>query len=297
MIKKVAVLFSGGLDSTYLVWKNLKDGNEVQPIYIEINNNINKSILEKNRIKLLYNEFDSEFNCNDYSKRKIHPINYAVIVGVNANENSLSFKQVPVWIFGMTFLQSLDVDEIQIGYVMNDDAISYLDDIKNIYNSYQPICDKMIKLVFPITKKKKWEMARELPKKYLNLTVSCENPLINDKSEKLNILTLNDDVMVEYEPCCNCAQCKTVISTNYYELGNLPEIYDKYVRESKIMNMYDYGYKVITPNGIEYYESLSIKAKPEPYQLEIPFDDYDGIENNIIKLYQNSHNDIKVASK
>ena len=50
MSKKVAVLFSGGLDSTYLVWKNLKDGNEVQPIYIEIQNNKVKSTIEKNRI-------------------------------------------------------------------------------------------------------------------------------------------------------------------------------------------------------------------------------------------------------
>jgi len=56
-MKKVAVLFSGGLDSTYLVWKNLNEGNIVYPIYIEIENNITKTILEKNRIELLYKEF------------------------------------------------------------------------------------------------------------------------------------------------------------------------------------------------------------------------------------------------
>ena len=53
MSKKVGVLFSSGLDSTYLVWKNLKDGNTVVPIYIEIENNKRKTILEKNRIKLI----------------------------------------------------------------------------------------------------------------------------------------------------------------------------------------------------------------------------------------------------
>lgn len=47
MNKKVAVLFSSGLDSTYLIWKNLNEGNEVFPIYITISNNENKTILEK----------------------------------------------------------------------------------------------------------------------------------------------------------------------------------------------------------------------------------------------------------
>lgn len=38
-MKKVGVLFSGGIDSTYLIWKNLKEGNYVIPFYVEIINN------------------------------------------------------------------------------------------------------------------------------------------------------------------------------------------------------------------------------------------------------------------
>ena len=54
MSKKVAVFFSGGLDSTYLVWKNLSDGNTVLPVYVEIENNEVKTILEKNRMESVY---------------------------------------------------------------------------------------------------------------------------------------------------------------------------------------------------------------------------------------------------
>ena len=78
MSKKVAVLFSGGLDSTYLVWKNLTDGNDVQPIYVEVENNQTKTILEKNRTDLLVQEFCKEF------PGKIHDIRYMIKVNVHA---------------------------------------------------------------------------------------------------------------------------------------------------------------------------------------------------------------------
>lgn len=106
-MKKVAVLFSGGLDSTYLVWKNLKDGNEVFPVYIEIENNEVKSKLEKNRTKLLWREFENEFRKTDidYGDSPIKDIQYSVSVGVKAREDSLYFKQMPIWIFSLMFMQ------------------------------------------------------------------------------------------------------------------------------------------------------------------------------------------------
>ena len=114
MSKKVAILFSGGLDSTYLVWKNLTDGNEVYPIYIEIENNQNKTILEKNRIKLLWREFKNEFNYNKLiNKSLLHDIQYVLKVNVSSREDSLYFKQIPIWMFAMAFLQSLSIDDLR----------------------------------------------------------------------------------------------------------------------------------------------------------------------------------------
>ena len=258
MSKKIGVLFSSGLDSTYLVWKNLNDGNQVVPIYIEINNNKVKSIIEKNRIGLLHKEFEKEFNT------KIKDIQYIMDVGVLANEDSLYFRQVPIWILGIMFCQSLDIDEIQIGYVGNDDSISYLHDIQKIYKSYQSISNKLIPLKFPLAKKRKWELGQDLPKKYLDLIFSCENA---------NIIGSEDAYNIEYEPCCECAPCKTIISTNYYE-REMPQIYVDGILKKKVRELSSQGYGVIDKDGntVNCWDSVCLKKSIEPYQLTINFD-------------------------
>jgi hypothetical protein len=254
MSKKIAVLFSGGLDSTYLVWKNLTDGNEVLPIYIEIENNKIKSILEKNRIKLLHKEFRKEFHDN------IHDIQYTLKVSVEANEDSLYFKQLPIWIFGMIFSQSMNVDEIQIGYVCNDDAISYLEDIQNIYKSYQNVCEPMKPLVFPSAKMKKWQMAHKLPKQYLDLVFSCENA---------TIIGLEDAEIINYEPCCECVPCKNIIASDYYNLGEYPEIYKKRLNNLHAVALLSEGFRILDKDGNNFQCLDKFEYKKEPYQLEL----------------------------
>lgn len=275
MNKKVAVLFSGGLDSTYLVWKNLKEGNTVVPIYVEIQNNETKTILEKNRIELLHKEFKKEFNSDSYweGNSKLKHIEYILKANVSAREDSLYFKQVPIWIIATLFMQSHDIDEIQIGYASNDDTISYLDDIRNIYNSYQVICDPMKPLVFPISKIKKEQMAHELPAKYRDLIISCENP---------HIVGSKDADIIEYKPCCKCDPCKRIISSNYYGLHNFPKNYDAGMISNYCFNLYSRGYKILKPNGEDYFEEQKAVVRKEPYQMVIDFDsvnyavDYNG---------------------
>jgi hypothetical protein len=264
MSKKIAVLFSGGLDSTYLIWKNLKDDNEVYPVYIEIENNQTKTILEKNRIKLLIKEFRKEFtNEKDYSGTRIHDIEYALKVTVSTSEFSLYFKQIPVWIFGTAFLQSLPVSEIQIGYVTNDDAVSFLEDIKKIYKSYQAICEPMKRLTFPVSKVRKIEMAEQLPKQYLDLIFSCENA---------TIIGSEDAEIIDYEPCCSCPSCKRVISSNYYGLGRFPEKYKKGIRMQHAVALLSEGFRVLDKNGNDFQNIKKFEYKKEPYQLDLYLD-------------------------
>jgi len=281
MAKTVAILFSGGLDSTYLVWKNLKEGNCVIPIYVEIRNNRVKTILEKNRIELLWNEFSKEFNVD--FKSNIANIQYPVALDVFACEDSLYFKQIPIWMFTVVFLQSLNVDEIQIGYVSNDDAIPYLEDLQNIYKSYQAICEPMKPLIFPLAKEKKLSMARQLPKKYLDLIFSCENAtIISDEKAEL----------IEYEACCECAACKVVVANNYYETGKFPDSYKKNLINyhfDMINKHYHYDYRLINRDGIEYNRWGSVELckaiSNEPVQLEIPFQE-DTICKPTIEYYE-----------
>ena len=269
MSKKVGVLFSGGLDSTYLVWKNLKDGNEVVPIYIEITNNTTKTILEKNRIELLFKEFADEYNTED--NHKIDCIQYVVQVGVCASEDSLYFKQVPVWIVGLMFCQSMGVDELQIGYVGNDDAISYLDDIKKIYKSYGSIQEKLTPLTFPLMKERKLELGHELPERYREFIFSCENA---------TIIGSETAEFIEYKPCCTCGACRTIVHTEYYGLG-FPKKYMERLTKLKIQDLSRLGYKITDEKGndVDGWDKYGGEVKaPEPYQLYIPYEEDLNIE-------------------
>ena len=270
MSKKVAVLFSSGLDSTYLVWKNLKEGNVVTPVYFEINNNENKTIMEKNRIELLIKEFNNDTEL----KSKINDIKYAINVGVQVYNDKLFFKQIPIWLLGLVYIQGLDVDEIQIGYVCNDDAIPYLNDIKKIYKTYQSISEKLLPLNFPLIKYKKWQIIRELPSQYKKLIFTCENPRIDESTK--------EDTIIQYTPCCNCVPCKSIISSNYYETGEFPEIYKENMIRDKIHEVNKLGYKVVDKEGNDYWEQYR--------KAEEPISDFINRESDRISIsLENNH--------
>lgn len=185
------ILFSGGLDSTYLVYKNLREGNIVYPIYLEILNNEDKVLIEKNQIKLLYNIFSNEYS-------NIRPITFPMKFGAYNSFHELGLTQAPVWIFGMIYSGLLsNVDEIHVGYVMNDDAISFINDFKRIYMSFKGLLNvEMPPLQFPLFKTKKIEIFANLPEKYKELTITCEHPILNNKGDKLT-----------FNPCGHCDTC------------------------------------------------------------------------------------------
>lgn len=261
--KSVIVLFSGGLDSTYLVWKNLKDGNTVYPVYFEISNNEVKTKLEKNRIELIHKKLKKEFDADKpHYNSQLKEIHYPLTIGVSAYEESLYFKQVPIWILGILFCQGLKAEEIQIGYVGNDDAISYLAEIQKVYKSYQVISEPLKPLIFPLSKVRKYDMAMELPYKYRELIFSCENA---------TIIGSEDAEIIEYRPCCKCVPCKTIISTDYYGQG-FPDNYKEPLRHNKIMDLVCEGYSIRNRDGDEV--GCDVKEEPVfvPHQLELQFE-------------------------
>jgi hypothetical protein len=255
--KSVGVLFSGGLDSTYLIWKNLTEGNDVYPIYFEIENNDRKVRLEKNRIELLYKKFSEEFGS------KIHKINYTLKISVeNTRYSGLQLHQLPIWVIGLQWLQNLDVSEFQFGYIMNDDAISYIDDIKNIHNSFSGLQDNVKTLNFPLIKEKKILIAQALPTKYFDLIVSCESPnIINDESE-----------IFEYQPCCVCPACKRLIS-EYYDLISDKTIYEDSLKYKRLYDVEQYSKDGIIDLNKIFNISLNepVKGKKVMKQLEFDF--------------------------
>lgn len=256
--KRVIVLFSGGLDSTYLIWKNLEEGNVVLPIYIEIKNNEYKSEIEKNRIYLIYDLLYEKYG--NIIEKPLELLDICLKSSCGGGE--LLFKQLPIWLLGVLYLQDKSVDEIQLGYVMNDDMVSYVDDVKTIYDSYKSILRKIIPLKFPLLKTKKNEIISELPKEYFDLTISCENPLNVDKNNKI----------FTYTPCGCCDACVKIIYNDYYKTY---DYYKEIILRKSVDELISMGYEIYNEKGIRLdntiYEPVACNHKEEPIQLTIPF--------------------------
>lgn len=205
MSKKIAILFSGGLDSTYLMWKALKAGHEAYPIYIDIRNNDTKSLIEKQQCELIIKELNKEF------KKDIF-LNKTITVDVH-NHDNLGFAQPFLWSTLVNVGLPREISEVQIGYVFGDDVIAYIPEIKKIYNSAKPFVKDQPKITFPIIKTHKDDIVYDLPKQYRKLVVSCENIQLKNYS------ITNKDTGFKYrffEPCGDCEICKKIIENKYY---------------------------------------------------------------------------------
>jgi len=225
-MKKIAILFSGGLDSTYLMWKALKGGHEVYPIYIEIKNNNTKSLIEKQQSELIINELNKEFNKNIL-------LNKTITIDVH-NHNNLGFAQPFLWSTLVNVGLPKGVTELQIGYVYGDSVIAYIPEIKNLYNSAKPFMVDQPKLTFPIIKSDKNDIVYELPKQYRKLVVSCENIQLKKYS------ITNKETGFKYrffEPCGDCEICKKIIENKYY---NCEETKKNYISAEKNYNEWRY---------------------------------------------------------
>lgn len=164
--QSVLVLWSGGLDSTYLIYKMLCDGYRVKAFYINIQNNTYQTEREKTAIQKMipiFKQWDFEY--------------LGELIDINIlNPNSKYMLNYPPLFLLVPYVMG-DVDNLAIGYVMNDDAISYIEDIKNIYNSIQPLCSADLpKLIFPLSKYKKEDIWNKLIPPELRQHVTwCEN--------------------------------------------------------------------------------------------------------------------------
>jgi 7-cyano-7-deazaguanine synthase in queuosine biosynthesis len=160
------VLWSAGVDSTYLILRLLEDGYYVNAAYIDIKNNKRKARMELDaiekmciQIKLLSPNFD-----------------YLGVI-YKAQNNSpcrrnLRYKQVPY------FMHALLVAPITtyrcIGYVKGDSSIKNLPAIKAIYDQYRLIHNgDLPELVFPLKDASKTEIFTYMQECYPNILRNC----------------------------------------------------------------------------------------------------------------------------
>lgn len=190
----ILIPFSSGLDSTTLVLKAIQNKKSFETCYIEITNNSDKVKIEKQQRKKIKELFVKHFGHYISDREEIQ-------IGILRNE-VVELPQVPVWICGLLYSVRSSISEIQIGYCMNDDAISFIPDIKKIWNSYNSISDnKLPKLTFPLIKYKKQQSHRNLPDEIFQETFFCEMPF----NVKLKESSFDE---YSWEDCGRCASCE-----------------------------------------------------------------------------------------
>lgn len=194
-MKKVAVLFSGGLDSTYLVYKNLMDGNTVHLIMLEITNNESKVKTEKiayNKLKsLLEEEFETSLDSTTFEFGVLNK-------SVDYYEYKGMFLQMPLFLSSLAFIP-VDIEEIQIAYCDGDDAALHIDNVRRAINGMNAILKKEVVVAFPLLNAKKTEYVKVLPQQYINSLVWCENPSVNNDG---------DDRGLYFHTCGFCSPCR-----------------------------------------------------------------------------------------
>lgn len=163
---KYCVSWSGGVDSTYLIQKLLKEGYEVLGVYTKILNNEEKTKRELQAIENLYEKYFKFYNF----KYEI-----ASSIEINYFNSSLTLSQVLPFLTSLIY-SSKNCDRVTIGYIMNDDAISYLSEIKDIWNTFQGInFEKLPILEFPLIKTNKESIINDLEEILLKNVTWCEN--------------------------------------------------------------------------------------------------------------------------
>ncbi len=158
------IAWSGGLDSTALVWRMLQAGHSVETIYIEIPGNGEKVKREQAAITKML-----EF-------MKPYPIHHLGTSTINLTVYSdLELAQPAIWVMGLVYAAHPKIDEVNIGYVLSDQAISWIPDIKTLWSGYAGLLrQKLPPLEFPLTKVDKRDLWRDLPPELRNEVTWCE---------------------------------------------------------------------------------------------------------------------------
>ena len=186
----IYVLWSGGLDSTFLIQHLLTiyPNANVFSGYVEIMNNPSKTRMEKQAIERLIPLLNSKYN------NRLKHIGTTLKCEISKVSEWIPLKQLPIWITSIISTTPYDIDEIALGYVLNDCAISYIHDIKHVISSWRKgFSPKFPNITFPLVKFNKEQIMNEIHFELINEVVWCEMP------------TENNGLFI---PCNSCVPCK-----------------------------------------------------------------------------------------
>lgn len=207
----ILIPLSGGIDSTFVAYKALSEGNTIIPVYITINNiNESKKAIELQQCRKIH-----ELLTKDFGENNVFPLQELQVLNMRSqfacwekaiknNINNLpKFNQIH---FGTT---KSDIDECTTLVRLNQ----RLEDVRE--NTFK-------ESYYPILEFTKNEISNLLPKKYQNQVYTCEMPLY--KKHKKSIVA---------KQCGKCNSCH-LSKLNKIQLNNfqlIEKIDDKTIQQ------------------------------------------------------------------
>jgi 7-cyano-7-deazaguanine synthase in queuosine biosynthesis len=210
------VLLSGGLDSTFLAFKLLKETN-IDILYIEGRQDPNKV---KAEIKAL-DTIVSTLNAN--SEFKI--VNCFLAKTVDLGFNRMLFSQPSYWLFSTLHAYSEKIhSKVCMSYVVGDGISSMLPYLKTAWDNLSfALKHKPIPLEFPLQLYSKTEILNSLPKEYVEHTWSCELPIVDETIENVP----------KFTPCQKCTACITR-KVEEFRISLLDKPHDTYPKRDSL---------------------------------------------------------------
>lgn len=183
------VSWSGGVDSTALINRLLKEGHAVEATYTVVNNNSTKVVREVRAITgiaKLWKPFRFELK------------EAASQFDISLGNREMRLHQPLLWLTSLFYSCHAKIDRVAIGYVLNDCAISYLNELKTIWRAMWLLTDRApVPLEFPLMRDSKKELWDSLDSNVQKLVTWCE-------SDKVDALL---EAGFPPEPC-GCAPCR-----------------------------------------------------------------------------------------
>lgn len=204
-LKGPLILFSGGLDSTYLVYETLKTSN-VHLVYV-----VGNVYTEKMKLELAAREKIKQwFTDNPHSEFKIisDTVLHFEIGDFRQMFNGMKITQPAMWLFPALYYYKAGLHtSVQIGYVKDDVILPYLEDLKTAWQSLSNVAKhEFVPLTFPISHIEKSFSYSALPVDLRSLIWVCDTPQINGQRQ-----------MIECGRCGPCARRLTYIERNTNE--------------------------------------------------------------------------------
>jgi len=177
MAKRALVLFSGGMDSTYLMWEMAEAGTQVDYIYADGAQGRNKSSVEEDsrgEIISLIKEYWPGWYPHGGGR---------VLSKVNLSATpKAKWRQALPWMVAAIEMVDPDVHtSVNIGYCADDDTLQEMHSMIEAWNAMWRFTKKgdVVPLKFPLRHTTKFAMMRDLPPEIYAATWVCELPTTN----------------------------------------------------------------------------------------------------------------------